>query len=103
MGNPGEDGEEAVTTDYAPRLRAELARGWMQGWDRPGGPACLVVACFRVADSGRRTRASSDIEHALVERFRAALGGESPLLWNDTPGRTLPDVLALIDRTDLRI
>jgi hypothetical protein len=91
-----------MTTDYAPRLRAELARGWMQGWDRPGGPACLVVACFRVADVGRRTKDSSAIEHELVERLRAELGC-SPLLWNDTPGRTLEEVLALIDRADLRV
>lgn len=90
-------------TIYA-RARAEIdRRGWRQGpsndpasFDEltpdPDEPCCLLLALY---DAG-----SADEAGAARDRIRERLDIGSVIAWNDAPGRTKADVLALLDELD---
>ena len=71
------------------------AHGWCQrttyGSTDPDSPACIVGALWRVTQSHERTKHVSDI---LFHR----LGDVNLVAWNDTRGRTVDEVLDLLER-----
>ena len=92
--------------------KALVARGWTQGYvaeDPPGHSCCPMsdVAC-RWCLLGACERAMSDHGHlqedswlkmlAVLKRAISASGEISPVVWNDTPSRKRPQVLALLDK-----
>jgi hypothetical protein len=64
-----------------------LAEGWCQGeLENANGEHCLLGACDKAF-------MPVPIRQAIFDK----LGGCSIINWNDTPGRTLEEVVALLD------
>lgn len=77
-----------------------VEEGWRQGGgDYSRGPRCilhaLAKAAFRIGDASRK-----EVRNAI--RVLGRLTGGDPKIeptnWNDTPGRTVDEVLALCDQ-----
>ena len=80
---------EAQTETWQDRTIAVLRKyGWKQGgYGAPGGPRCIAGA---IAQTNRE----ADID-SILERLRKHLG--MPVWqWNDVPGRTVDEVIALL-------
>ena len=116
----GKEDRQAEGVEVTPFARAKallLSRGWIKGSfedaapnpDDPGAPRCLCLVGAINAARGRPASCCSDAfecdgEADEIERvLMGALG--VPILsevfdWNDTPERTLEEVIALLDRLD---
>ena len=99
------------TLALARRVRAllEAPERWTQGAIACDGDGEMVSAHARTAvcwcmigainRCAARARASVDVNLELRRLLEKARGGTEPLdFWNDAPGRTHADVLALLDR-----
>lgn len=83
-----------IDTELVDTLRR--TRGWLlqHGWahhyyGQTDGPGCLEYAMHAV---------NGDVDElALLLQF-VGIGDRTPAEWNDQPGRTFADVIALIDR-----
>lgn len=74
--------------DAAGLIRKE---GWCQNSFGPTwGPSCLVGAIFKTAGVSQIT---ADAVRAVTDH----IGGESPMWWNDRPGRTAEEVIAALE------
>lgn len=87
-----------MTSQILRLARQEIEiRGWTQGTreDPVTGAVCLGGALFQVYFNG----ASQDEVGAACDVLKeACLPWIHPTCWNDAPGRTKADVLALLDR-----
>lgn len=75
-----------------------LARGLCQGPWRPGGSLCVAGAIAEAAEERGLAREVMEI-HLL--RLAGSLGGSDAQdvhAWNDTPGRTAPEVVEALQR-----
>jgi hypothetical protein len=103
-----------MTTTFAKAKALLLSRGWIKGSfegagtpEDPGRPRCLcLVGAINVAE-GREPSIMFDAENGVYspaeKAVLTALG--VPLMsevfdWNDTPERTLEEVIALLDLLD---
>lgn len=81
---------------------AELIRkdGWAQGWFyRPGRGHCVFGAIQAVTNGNPDQR--SPRSDALVGRLEDVIGcGLGIEEWNDEPGRTVEDVINLLEQVD---
>lgn len=95
-------------------VRELLARGWCQGAyaktdrGRPIGPNetpatcfCLTGACIRVVGDGPGM--SGFLAHLRETLELRGWEYHSIPIWNDSPGRTQAEVLALVDETIERL
>ena len=75
--------------------RERLARpgGWIQGDFERNGGFCVAGACGMELRT-RSTKATSD----AISRLEELIGRDWIDLWNDAPGRTQAEVVALVDR-----
>jgi hypothetical protein len=99
-----------ILIDQLTRVRSRLiGTGWKQGYfGHPEGPNCLVGAVdYEVTtftDQGRVTGALLDTLNGDQYHGDLYFSHRSRLInWNDAPGRTIEDVLDLIDRTIARL
>jgi hypothetical protein len=87
--------------------RALVERGWTQGEyarhknGRPIGPAEPNAVCWCATGAIMATGKSLAADLAVYHLGDAL--GDSVLRWNDTPGRTQAEVLALFDRAIARL
>jgi len=76
---------------------AEIIRdcGWCQdSWETGEGAVCLVTALQRATTSFD----GSDEAHVILQRRLMLVGWTSSMTrWNDVEGRTVDDVLALLE------
>ena len=93
------------TTELLTEARARIARGWTQGANarNAAGGVTLAWAEEAVCWDTMGAVACRDDDWTTAEpawaALRAAVGGETWVAeWNDAPGRTREDVLALYDR-----
>lgn len=90
-------GAQAVRYLLAMRWRL-TTNGWTQGTFGIRDGKCCLVGAGRIVASPYMASAvhtlAWDALHQLIQRDG---GGRSAIGWNDVPGRTLDDVLALID------
>jgi hypothetical protein len=82
--------------DVLREAKGLVAKGWCQGHAREGDKFCAIGAlCTAAWETG---------DWSVMKRARAALGSIIPpdyhsslMQWNDTPGRTQAEVVALFD------
>lgn len=96
-----------TAADVLRRARAVLVeRGWYQGAyspedsDQSTCPVCAYGA-INVATSGKPDDSVDAVGFAAEEALRAVvrdIARQGVVPWNDTPGRTLDEVLAAFDR-----
>lgn len=84
-----------TTADLLRKARAliDASEKWCQGWG-DGGRRCVLHALADVSPDGVYDRKASSL-------LSKCAGWNSPLslgYWNDRPGRTHAEVLALMDR-----
>ncbi len=77
------------------------AHGWCQGaYSTSDNAHCVIGAVWAVShELGLGARVWWDALHELARRAgskRAEEGGEPLFMWNDKPGRTVEEVLALL-------
>lgn len=80
------------------RAAAELLRqrGWLQGeWGRTQGPMCLSAAIgLAASEYGRLPPSEITVRHVC----KRLAGSKSIGEWNDVRGRTLEQVIGLLER-----
>lgn len=89
---------ETLTPAQQLRAAAEVIRrdGWAQGWKvciGPHGPCCPVIALNRV----ERDRENWSVNRACLRRVIDRFDDGGIIAWNDTPGRTVDEVLAALE------
>lgn len=98
--------------------RARIAKSWVQGtgWlvfagEEPpaferacdqGWGYCMLSA-IELSDSIRRNEAAHEAARAALRELRATIGELRLSVWNDAPGRTQAEVLAVYDATIERV
>ena len=88
------------TPDELKRLKNEAAElleqwGWQQGWyahDGPHSPMCLVGAVQKAYFGDPNT----ELNGPELKQLQEDLGIEDVVAWNDTPGRTKEEILAVL-------
>lgn len=83
-----------------------LNKGWVQYTFNSTNGYCILNACHTVVKNGYNQPAHnmllSDMRSALHDTLKeSSESSDLPYVmeWNDTPGRTLDEVLALFDQT----
>lgn len=90
------------------KVRAKLEQGWTQGWfardvngditwPRAENATCWCVygACSVVTDAFAH---ENNVRDAIERALLGMTGSRLVDCWNDAPGRTQAEVLALVDR-----
>ncbi len=96
----------ATAVDVLRDMRVMLERGWTQNAcarDSAGNEVDeLSLKAVSFDALGALTRAGRDAKvearHEAISHLRAGIGFKSLGDWNDEPGRTQAEVLALVDR-----
>jgi len=99
-----------LTSDFVDSVRDEVYKGWTKGaWRRDSGDVCIVGAMDRVAlrnltEGGPKAHAlaKKEICKTAAEMFPDLFVGDIPSL-NDNHATTKDDVLALLDKTAMRL
>lgn len=94
-----------VTTLYDDVRRLLVERGWLQGGERDdSGRLGLVAAIDEAVRATGRTPTAAMAEGRMLARsarlarhLRELAGTSSLAAWSDSPGRSLDEVLALLD------
>jgi hypothetical protein len=99
-----------LTSEFVDGVRDEVYKGWTKGaWRRESGDVCIVGAMDRVAlrnltEGGPKAHAlaKKEICHTAAEMFPDIFKGSIPGI-NDYGSTTKDDVLALLDKTAMRL
>jgi len=84
--------EIAIVDAMTERLQTH---GWCRGKMEDGTRRCFVGALDEVVNGAMRRLATAPEERLLLWHAEDIVGPDIAA-WNDTPGRTLPDVLNLL-------
>jgi hypothetical protein len=88
--------------------REILTNGWaqfggsMEAQYVPGEPVCINLAIFRSAQSKEDYETRMKASDLVGEILGFECGAEDVPLWNDEPGRTLEEVIDVLDKAILR-
>lgn len=98
--------------EFGLRVRELIAKGWCQEANAVNGEGCEVSArsenavcfcisgaCCRAGDEllGSTIRPPGDSRDVFWRALITATPDDGPVSWNDRPGRTQAEVLALVD------
>lgn len=87
--------ESQVVRDLRAGRERLVTHGWCQHQTRDGERRCALGAVLTVTMDKRCKKASITLERALREKLSRPF--VSVASWNDEPGRTVEEVLALYD------
>jgi hypothetical protein len=97
---PARETSATVRTVLLDAAEAIRARGWCQGAPvAPGGELCLIGAVMEASGSSGAPISFSHPCWQALERLGRAV--PQPVTWNDAPGRTAADVIALLEKVAL--
>lgn len=91
----------AVVTVLTAARERLLEKGWIQGTGRSAEGYCMVGATHSVTaqlvDCGLPWKEADELEVRANSALKVALGSVLVIAFNDAPGRTLNEVLAVFD------